>query len=151
MSVPSANGWEGTCVIALCLGYLLLGYGTRFRLAAARITGSTQKLVSPAWQEQWQGARRAAGQDSLLLEIWLLQHRGVMGIGGERQLCSALPGHRCQYLLWLPGEGSATLTLTTLWAPAGHLLLPDSARAYTVAAPLLQLYSRNIREGRAHT
>lgn len=39
MSVPSANVWEGTCVIALSLGHLLLGYRTRFRLAGSCITG----------------------------------------------------------------------------------------------------------------
>lgn len=59
------------------------------------------------------------------------------GMGGEKQLCSAMA---------CPGEGSAILA--ALQAPARHLLHPDSAPAFTL---LPQLHSRNIREGRAHT
>lgn len=94
-------------------------------------------------------ARWAAGHCLLLLETQLLRHRGAMRMGGERQLCSATAGHRSRNPLWLPGEGSATLT--ALWAPARRSLLPTGARVFTPAAPLSQLHSRNIREGRAHT
>lgn len=79
MSVPSANGWEGTCVIALSLGYLLLGYRTRFRLAGARITGSRQKLVSPAWQERWRGQ---GGQLGNICCCWRPGSSGIVGLWG---------------------------------------------------------------------
>lgn len=80
MSVPSANGWEGTCVIALSLGYLLLGYQTRFRLAGARITGSRQKLASPAWQERWQGQGRQLGNARC---CWRPGSSGIAGRWGQ--------------------------------------------------------------------
>lgn len=80
MSVPSANGWEGTCVIALSLGFLLLGYRTRFRLAGALITGRRQKLVSPAWQDQWQGQGGQLGNAHC---CWRPSSSGTVGPWGQ--------------------------------------------------------------------
>lgn len=56
------------------------------------------------------GARRAAGQCSLLLETRLPGMAGPWD-GCQEAAGSAMAGQRSQYLLWLPGEGSATLLL----------------------------------------